>query len=69
MINPKYKIGQKYIARGIRKDVCTIVDIYKTHNSKGELIKIQYVSEHDFLGQKITNYDVPQATIARGLIK
>lgn len=69
MITQRYEIGQQYIASGKRKDICTIVDIYKTYNSKNELVKIGYVTEHKFLGQTIKEYDVPQATIARGLIK
>lgn len=69
MITQRYEIGQQYIARGKRKDICTIVDIYKTYNSKNELVKIGYVTEHEFLGESIKEYDVPQATIARGLIE
>lgn len=69
MKTAKYNIGQQYIARGKRKDICTIVDIYKTYNSANELVKIGYVAEHEFLGETIKEYDVPQATIARGLIE
>ena len=48
--------------------LCVIIDIYKTYNSKNELVKINYVSEHEFLGQKIRDYNVVDTTIAIGLI-
>lgn len=63
------KIGMKYIPRGRKnKHVCTVVDIWKTYNNKGELVKTRYVSEHEFCGQIVTDCDVVQPTIAMGLI-
>lgn len=47
----------KYRARNKRKDIYTVVDILKTYNSKGELVKTRYVAECDFMGQKLTDYD------------
>ena len=65
----RFKIGQKYIPVGRKnKYVCTITDILKTYNSKNDLIKICYVSTHEFLGQIVTDHDVADSTIARGLI-
>ena len=64
-----YKIGTKYKSAGKRKDICTVVDILKTYNNAGDLVKVRYVSEHNFMGQKVTDYDVCSATIARNLIK
>jgi len=54
---------------GKHKKECTIVDIYKTYNNAGELVKTSYVSEHEFLGQKIKDFDVCSVTVARGLQK
>ena len=63
------KIGTKYIpVRGKKTTphVHTVIDIYKTYNANAELVKPSYVATHDFLGQTVTEYDIPAATIARG---
>lgn len=65
---PKYKIGQKYISRGKAKHECEIIDIHKTYNYKGELVKIRYVSAHKLLGQTVVDYDVVEASITRALL-
>lgn len=62
-MNQKYPIGTKYISRGKRKDICTVVDFLTTTNSKGEIIKIRYVATHDFMGQTVTDYDVLEGSI------
>jgi len=66
--NIRFKIGDRYIKKGRHERVCTIVDIYKTFNSLDELVGVHYVTTHDFMGQTITEYDVIDTTIARGLI-
>jgi hypothetical protein len=64
-MTPKFAIGTKYTPRG--KDYqATVVDILKTYNSAGELVRIRYVSTHTFLGQTVTDQDVIETTIARG---
>ena len=50
-----YGIGTKFIAQGKRKDIETITEILKTYNSKNELVKTEYIVEHDFLNQKVTH--------------
>lgn len=66
---PRFKIGTKFKKVGRKHaQVETVVDIWKTYNSKGELVKVNYVSEHDFLGQKLYDHSVIDTTIARGLI-
>lgn len=69
MREPKFKIGQKYKTMGKHPRICTIVDIHKTYNVKNEMVKLRYVSQHEFCGQIITDYDVVEATITRGLIE
>lgn len=64
----EYPIGTKFKSPGKHSRICTVVDILKTYNSKGELIQIRYVAEHEFLGQKVTDRDVLAVRIARGLI-
>ena len=56
-------IGVIYKTRGKNPKICTVVDRLDTYNSKGELVKTRYVSEHEFLGQKVTNNDVARSTI------
>ena len=61
-------IGTKFIRQGRkRKDIETVIDIYKTYNSKGELVKTRYVSEKEFMGQTLRDYDVLSTTIKIGL--
>lgn len=62
----RYKIGQQYMTRGKHPVRCTVTDIYSTYNAQGELVYIRYVAAHEFLGQTLTEYDIPEATIARG---
>lgn len=65
---PRFKIGQKFHPVRKIKMICTVVDILQTYNSKNDLVKIRYVSEHQFLGQIVTDNDVLETTIARGLL-
>ena len=62
-----YPIGTQYMP--IRKNtyVCTITDIHKTYNVNGDLVKTSYVATHDYCGQTITDNDVIETTIARGI--
>lgn len=65
---PKYQIGQKYIPVGKTARFCTVTDILKTYNSKGDLVRIRYVSEHTFMGQTVVDTDICETTIARGAL-
>jgi hypothetical protein len=47
------EIGTKYKARNKRKDLCTVIDVLKTYNSKNELVKTMFLCEHEFMGQKM----------------
>ena len=61
----RFPIGTKYI----QKDrVCEVIDILKTYNNANELVCIRYLSQHDFMGQKIKNHDICDTTIARNLV-
>ncbi|WOB06508.1 hypothetical protein [Piscinibacter gummiphilus] len=66
-----YPIGTKFARRvsAKRTDVCTVVDIHRTYNNAGELVKTRYVATHEFLGQVVTDHDVVAVTIARNLIE
>lgn len=65
----EYPLGTRYVRQcGKRKDVCTIVDVLKTYNAAGDLVRVRYVATHDFLGQKVLDADVCAVTVARGLL-
>jgi hypothetical protein len=73
MLNPKsaprFKIGTTYKPIGRKHaSVCTVVDIYTTTNLAGEIVRVNYVTSHEFCGQTVFEYDVGDTTIARGLL-
>ncbi len=64
----EYKIGLRFKRANRKADKFeTIIDILKTTNNAGELVKIRYVASHELMGQVINDYDVTQATTARAL--
>jgi hypothetical protein len=65
---PRFKIGQQFIRYASRR-VCTIVDIHRTYNQAGELVKLRYVTTHELAGRTVTDYDVVDTTIARSLVE
>ncbi len=62
-----YPIGTQFQTRGKAPRTCTVIDILKTYNSKGELVTTRYVATHEFCGQQVVDRDVVAATIARSL--
>lgn len=68
-MEPRFPIGTKFKTAGKHPRLCTVIDILKTYNSMGDLVSIRYVATHDFSGQMVTDRDVVDATIARGLIQ
>jgi hypothetical protein len=65
---PRFKVGQRFKTRGKHPSVCTIVDILRTFNLAGECVSLRYVATHEFCGQTVTDHDVVDTTIAKGLI-
>ena len=65
---PDIQIGTMFMSYGKHKKECIVTDIYKTYNNSGELVKKTYVATHDFCGQIITEYDIPESTIRRNII-
>ena len=50
----EYEIGTKFIRKqGKVKRVETIIDVYKTYNSKNELVSIEYITTNEFMGQLV----------------
>lgn len=64
----RFPIGTQYQSRSGAKCVCTVVDHLTTTNSKGEIVKLGYVTSHQFCGQTVEERDVVDTTIARGLL-
>lgn len=63
------KIGTQFKALGKRGDIKTIIDIHKTFNHVGELVRTTYVTTHNFCGQAIKTYDVTNTEVRRGIIE
>lgn len=65
----KFKIGEQFKTRGKCPRVCTIVDIHKTVNYVGDVVKLRYVATHEFAGQVVTDYDVPETAVTMGKLE
>jgi hypothetical protein len=66
---PKYSIGTKYRTDGRHWRECEIVEILTTRTSSGDITRISYVCEHEFLGQIVREWDVCETYISRCLHK
>jgi hypothetical protein len=62
----EFSIGQQFMTRGKFPRLCTVVDILTTYNLAGEAVKLRYVATHEFMGQIVTDRDVPQVSVAMG---
>ncbi len=69
MNQPKYPIGTKFKTRQKNPRLCEVIDILRTYNQANELVSIRYVAVHTFMGQKVTDRDVVETTIAMGLVE
>lgn len=65
---PRYRVGTTYNSPGKHPKLCTVTDIHTTRNHRGDLVKIQYVATHEFLGQIVTDRELSESTIARNLV-
>jgi len=63
-----YPIGTRFMTNGRHPRLCTVTDVLRTYNSKGELVRLRYVATHELLGQPVTDCDVVATTIAKGLL-
>lgn len=70
MIRPagiRFLIGTRFLTSGRHPRLCAVTDIYRTYNTDNELVDVRYVAEHEFCGQKVTEYGIPDATVAMGI--
>lgn len=61
----RFQIGQQFMTAGKSPRLCTVTDILKTYNNKGELVRTRYEATHYFGGQQVTDHDVCETSIAR----
>ena len=64
-----FALGTLFFKGGKHKMLCTVADIFKTYNSRGELVKTRYSAFHLFMGQIVTEHDIVETTIKRGLVE
>lgn len=67
-MDARFPIGTVFRTQGKHPRLCKVTDILRTFNSAGELVSLRYVAIHEFCGQTVTDRDVLDATIARGLV-
>ena len=56
-------IGTKAIERGHPFREYTVIDHLRTYNNAGELVEFYYVTEHEFMGQMLTDKGKPHFSI------
>ena len=65
----RFPVGTKFVRVGRKHArVETVTDFLVTRNLAGEPVQTRYVATHQFLGQEVTDSDVLETTIARGLV-
>jgi hypothetical protein len=64
--NQRFPIGTQYKPIGKSGRRSTVSDVHRTYNSDGELVRLRYVATSQLMGQTLTEYDICDATIARG---
>ena len=63
----EYPIGTQFVPYGGKRPKETVIDVLKTYNSKGELVKVRYLCAHNFCGQKVTS-TYPRISLDRVLL-
>lgn len=63
-----YAIGTEFMTLGKHPRVCTIRDVWTTYNTAGEVVRIEYVSDSDYIGGKLEQTD-SAVSIARGIAR
>jgi|JI10StandDraft_1071094.scaffolds.fasta_scaffold1083636_2 hypothetical protein len=65
-LQARFSIGDTFKTRGRHPRLCTILDILRTYNSNGELVRVRYVASHKLNGQVIMDYDVCETSVLMG---
>lgn len=66
----KFLPGTTFIPVG-RKDrgIHTVMDVLTTTDLKGDVVQVRYVATHQLMGQPVTDRNVVEPTILRGLVQ
>lgn len=62
-------IGDKFMSHGKHPRECTVVDIYTTTNTAGEVVKVQFKAVHQFMGQELSELVVAPTVLLRKVEK
>lgn len=62
---PDPLIGKRYRAGAGRRRIATVVDKHTTYNMAGDIVRIRYVGEYEFMGQTMRDTDASRTTILR----
>jgi len=65
---PRFPVGTEYRTRGKHPRQCTVTGFRVTFDLSGAIVRKSYTSTHPFLGQQVTAHDIPETTIAIGLV-
>lgn len=66
-IRARFPIGTKFKSHGKNPRLTEVIDIWTTTNNAGAVVRVDYVTEHEFLGQKVRRRSVTDTEIARGM--
>lgn len=64
----RFPIGTKYTTGGKHPRIATITGQHTTIDQDGNVVRERYVSVHEFLNRVIQETDIPDTTVARGLL-
>ena len=63
----KFMLGTHFIPRSDKAHcIYTVIDVWRTFNWQGDLVRIEYVAEHSLAGQRIESREC-ETTIAMGI--
>ena len=60
------RVGTKWVDRNGRE--CKVIDVYTTTSTAGCVVKVEYLSFHTFLGQRVEHTDCA-TTIRKGIAR
>ena len=63
----KFQVGTKWLSGGKVPHLCTVIDFLVTRNLSGEVVREDYLSQHDLIGP-VLHTDCA-VTIARGVAR
>jgi hypothetical protein len=65
----RFPIGTRYLSAGKFPRECVVSDHLTTTNAAGDVVSRLYVTTHQFLGQTVSETNVCDTTIARGVTR